>query len=95
MTVYIVAEIEVTDPDAYEKYKALAPATIEQYGGRYLARGGEITPHEGDWTPERIVILEFPSRDAAQRWGASPEYAPVVAIRHAASESRSIIVEGV
>jgi uncharacterized protein (DUF1330 family) len=95
MAVYIVADIEVNDPEAYEKYKALAPATIEQYGGKYLARGGEVTSHEGDWAPKRIIILEFPNREAAENWATSPEYAPVVAIRHAASESRSIMVDGV
>ena len=94
MAVYLVAEIEVKDWEAYEKYRALVPATIEQYGGKYLVRGGEVTPGEGDWSPERVVILEFPDRDAAQRWATSPEYAPVAEIRHRAAESRSFMVEG-
>ena len=94
MAVYIVADIEVKDWEAYEKYRALVSATIEQYGGKYLVRGGDITPGEGGWAPERVVILEFPSREAAQRWAASPEYAPVAEIRHRAADSRSFIVEG-
>ncbi len=95
MAVYSVAEITVKDPGAYAEYQAKVPATIEQYGGRYLVRGGEVTPREGGWNPGRIVILEFPDEDSLLRWASSPEYAPVAEIRHRAAETRSFSVQGV
>lgn len=95
MSVYLVADITVKDPELYEEYRKLVPAIIEQYGGRYVVRGGEVTPGEGGWAPDRIVILEFPSAERAQAWATSDEYAPVAAIRHRASDGRSFMVEGV
>ncbi len=95
MAVYSVAEITVKDPEAYAEYQAKVPATIEQYGGRYLVRGGEVTPREGGWNPGRIVILEFPDEGSLLRWASSPEYAPVAEIRHRAAETRSFSVQGV
>ena len=56
MTAYILVDCEVTDPARYEEYKALAPAAIARYGGRYLVRGGETVKLEGDWTPGRVVV---------------------------------------
>ena len=94
MAAYVIADVEVTDPAAYEEYRKLAPATIEKYGGKYLARGGETEVKEGGWTPARFVILEFPSMDQARRWYASPEYAPALDIRKRASNSTLILAEG-
>ena len=95
MSVYMIADIEIKDPEAYREYQALVPATIELYGDKYLVRGGEAMVVEGDWNPNRVVVLEFPDIEAAQRWAASPEYAPVAEIRHRAADSKAIIVEGV
>ncbi|MDA1258564.1 MAG: DUF1330 domain-containing protein [Chloroflexi bacterium] len=95
MAVYTVAEITVNDPEAYAEYQAKVPATIAQYGGRYLVRGGKVTPGEGGWSPTRIVILEFPDAESLQKWATSPEYAPVAEIRHRAADSKSFMVEGV
>ena len=74
MPAYVIVDCEVTDPERYEVYKELAPPAIAKYGGRYLVRGGDVTPLEGDWRPDRIVILEFPDVDTAKRFYASPEY---------------------
>ena len=95
MAVYSVSDITVKDPDAYKEYMALVPATIAQYGGRYLVRGGEVTAGEGGWNPGRIVILEFPDAEALQKWATSPEYAPVAEIRHRAADTKSFMVQGV
>ena len=96
MSVYTVAEITVKDPEAYAEYQAKVPATIEMYGGRYLVRGGNVTPGEGGWSPNgRIIILEFPDIESLQKWATSPEYAPVAEIRHRAADSKSFMVEGV
>jgi uncharacterized protein (DUF1330 family) len=94
MTVYVIADIEVNDRDAYAEYQKKVPAIIEKYGGRYLVRGGDVTVIEGEWQPSRIVVLEFPSQAELQRFAKSPEYAPVAAIRHRATKSNSFVVEG-
>ena len=94
MAAYVIADVEVTDATAYEEYRKLVPATIAQYGGKYLARGGATEVMEGGWTPARFVILEFPSLDQAKRWYASPEYAPALAIRKRASRSKLVFAEG-
>ncbi|HIF13077.1 MAG TPA: DUF1330 domain-containing protein [Dehalococcoidia bacterium] len=95
MSVYTVAEITIKDEEAYKEYQAKVPATIAQYGGRYLVRGGEVTTGEGGWNPGRIVILEFPDVEALQKWAISPEYAPVAEIRHRAADTKSFMVQGV
>lgn len=95
MTAYIVADIDVTDPAQYDKYKALAPAAIERYGGRYIARGGESAVLEGDWSPRRVVLLEFPTVEAAKRFHDSPEYRAARDVRAKAAKMNMIVVAGV
>lgn len=95
MAAYLIAEVEITDPKAYEEYRKIVPTTIAQYGGRYLVRGGAVEPKEGGWTPSRIVVLEFASMDQARKWYHSAEYAPALAIRTRAGKSKVILVEGV
>jgi uncharacterized protein (DUF1330 family) len=68
---------------------------LEPYGGRFLVRGGATEMIEGDWLPGRLVIIEFPSKDAAHRWYDSPEYQAIVGIRHEAATARIIVTEGV
>jgi uncharacterized protein (DUF1330 family) len=92
---YIIAEIEVTDPAAYEGYKKLTPDAIARYGGRFLVRGGTVESREGGWSPQRLVVVEFPSMDQARRFYESPEYAPALAIRKRASRSRLVIADGI
>jgi uncharacterized protein (DUF1330 family) len=94
MTAYVIVEIEVTDPVRYEEYKKLAPASIAAYGGRYLARGGRTEAFEGGWSPQRLVILEFPSLERAKEWIESPEYRDARQLRHLASHSRMVGIEG-
>ncbi len=95
MAAYVIAEVEVADAEAFERYRALVPGTIEQYGGRYLARGGTIMPLEGSWDPKRLVVLEFPSLDRAREWHDSEEYAEAKGIRQRSAKTRLIAVEGV
>ncbi len=94
MPVYMVLEIVVKDPSMYARYVKQAPAVIESYGGRYLARGGHITSLEGGWRPERIVILEFPSIERLEAWNRSPEYRKLAQLRAEATDSRAFVVEG-
>jgi uncharacterized protein (DUF1330 family) len=72
MAAYVISDVEMVDPELFEKYRALAPATIAQYGGRYLVRGGKIQTIEGDWKPKQIVIVEFPTMQRALEWYRSP-----------------------
>ncbi len=95
MPAYVIAEVDVTDPKAYEEYRKLVAPTIAQYGGRFLVRAGRVESMEGGWQPPRFVIVEFPSLQRAREWYRSPEYAPALALRLKASRSRLIIAEGV
>lgn len=94
MAAYIIVHIDVHDPVRYETYRAMAPASIRQYGGRYLTRGGAIEVLEGDWTPKRLVILEFPSMEQAKAFWDSPEYAAAKALRMATTTSEMVLLEG-
>lgn len=94
MPAYVINDMEVTDPVAFERYRELSPPTVARYGGRFLARGGATRALEGGWSPQRLVILEFPSVAHAQAWIDSPEYAPARALRQASARSRMIVSEG-
>jgi len=91
---YLVANVEVTDPAAYEEYRTKVPGTVAAYGGRYLARAGAAEVLEGDWSPKRFVILEFPSLGRLKAWYKSPEYQLLLEIRKRTARSSVIIVEG-
>jgi uncharacterized protein (DUF1330 family) len=95
MPAYFVAEIEITNPAGFEPYRAAVSATITQYGGRFLTRGGTAELIEGGPEPKRVVILEFSDAAAAKRWYNSPEYQKILPIRLANSTGRALIVEGV
>ena len=94
MSAYVVVNITVHDPEPYAQYRAMAPPTIAKYGGRYVARGGATEVMEGDWTPNRLVLLEFPDVAAARAWWDSPEYAPARALRQSCSDAQLVITEG-
>ncbi len=94
MAAYVIAEIEITDPEGYKAYTTVVPATIAQYGGRFLVRGGAAEVLEGDWPARRRVLLEFPSLEAARAWWDSPEYEKPKAMRRASSNGRLILLEG-
>ena len=91
---YVLAEIEITNPDGYKEYTTMVPATIRQYGGRFLVRGGNSQVLEGEWPQRRRVIIEFPSFEQARTWFDSPEYEKPPARRHANSNGRLLLLEG-
>ena len=94
MTAYVIFDIKVNNPDGYEDYKKLAPPAISKYGGKYIARGGEKKILEGDWNPERLVILEFENINNAKKWINSPEYEVARKLRHKYASSNVIVVQG-
>ena len=95
MAAYVIVQVAVNDPVRYENYKQMVPPSIEKYGGRFLVRGGKTHTLEGDWSPKRFVMVEFPSVDHAKAWWASPEYAEAKALRQATSDSMLIVAEGI
>jgi uncharacterized protein (DUF1330 family) len=92
---YVIGEVEVKDPVAYEAYRKGVLATIEKFGGRFLVRGGKAEGLEGAKPAGRLVILEFPSFEQAATWYRSADYAPLIKMRQGASTGRLILVEGV
>jgi uncharacterized protein (DUF1330 family) len=93
MPAYIIADIQVTDPVAYDHYRPLAAASIARFGGRFVVRGAKVELLEGQPMPERIVLIEFPDSDTARRWYRSDEYQSALKLRQAASRGRLILVE--
>ena len=94
MAAYVVLDIKVTDPERFNRYRELAPPAIAAYGGKYLARGGKTEVLEGDWVPNRIVVLEFPTPEQAKQWLESPESREARALRHLAATTNAIVVQG-
>lgn len=94
MAGYVIADVDVTDPDLFAEYRKLVSATVEQFGGKYLVRGGESEVVEGDRTPHRTVVIEFESFERAREWYHSDEYAPALKMRLDSANSSVIIVDG-
>jgi uncharacterized protein (DUF1330 family) len=95
MSAYIVVQVVVHNPEAYEEYRKRVPAILALYDGKFLVRGGKVETLEGDWLPQRFVLLEFPTVERAKEWHASPEYQAIVGIRYANSDGQMIVVQGV
>lgn len=93
MSTYVIAEIEVTDPDGYAEYAPLANASVLRHGGRFVVRGGPAEIIEGDWSG-RMVVLEFESLEAARAWYDSDDYQACLPLRLQNSKGRMIAVEG-
>jgi uncharacterized protein (DUF1330 family) len=91
---YVIAEVDVTDPDAYKKYAEKVPATVAVFDGHYLVRGGKIQEVEGE-VPKRIVVIAFDSVEKARAWEYSSAYEAIKPIRHSSAKSRIFIVEGI
>ena len=95
MPAYLISDLTVLEGEVFQTYRTRAAEAIAKFGGRYLARGGEIRTVEGDWTPRNVVIVEFPSLEHAQAWYGSPEYASALQVRDTALTRKMIFVDGV
>ena len=95
MPAYIIVQVEVTDPETFETYRGQVAPILEQYGGEFLVRGGDMEVLEGEWPVPRCVVLKFPSMEQAKTWWASPEYEGPKALRQASANTNMIVVEGV
>ncbi len=90
---YIVVDAKSSDPLAMARYRELAQVAVANYGGRYLVRGGDYQELEGEWQPQRLVVLEFPSMDLARKFYDSPEYLAARAARAGVSNFDMVLVE--
>lgn len=95
MPAYVIVEITVEDTETYEEYKKLTPATIEAFNGRFVVRGAKTECLEGDWNPQRMVVLEFPSVEKAKSWWDSSTYSEAKKLRQRSAKTKMIVVEGV
>jgi uncharacterized protein (DUF1330 family) len=95
MSVYLVAMVRVDDPETYKEYTARTPAIISKHGGRFLVRGGQVETVEGPAFDQRLVVIEFPSREAYWAFYRSPEYQEAMAFRQPSSEATFLLAEGV
>lgn len=95
MPAYVIADVTVTDAATMDEYRKLVPGSIAPFGGRFIVRGGAISPVEGDWKPKRLVVIEFPSMADARRWYDSEEYREPKAMRLRAGLTNMVMVEGV
>lgn len=95
MAAYVFAQLNIHDPEGFQRYREKVPAVIEQYGGRYLVRGGETFPLEGELSAPRLVIIEFADRETAKAWYSSPEYQEILPLRLNAAQGTAVIVDGI
>ena len=94
MSAYVITDVEITDARLYGQFVERVTGTIETHGGKFVARGGEIEVRQGDWTPERLAILEFDNLQQIRAWLESPEYTALDDIRSRSSNINMVIVEG-
>ena len=94
MAAYVIANIDVKDPDGYAGYSKLARPAIEKYGGKAIVRNGQVDVKEGSWVPRRLVILQFESLEQARKFYDSPEYREARAVREKYSTADFLIIEG-
>lgn len=95
MAAYVITDIDITDPVGYEEYRKLAAPTMGAYGGKFVVRGGRVEELEGEWSPKRLIVVEFESFEQAKRWYASQEYRVAKSVRERTAITNMILVEGV
>lgn len=95
MSAYAILDLEVFDKEKFKEYQNIAPKIIKKYGGKIVVLGGESIIQEGEWIPQRIVIVEFPSYEIAKEWSNSEEYQKAIELRKKGAKTNAIIVNGV
>jgi len=92
MAAYVIAEHKITDASKFDEYKTKVGPMMAKYGGRYLTRGDNLKlPEGGHWTPERVVIVEFPDMASLNAWYTSPEYQPLIALRKSCTSDQDMM----
>jgi uncharacterized protein (DUF1330 family) len=96
VTAFVISDVVGLNPDLLTRYRTLAKESIALYGGRYLTNAGNTIDHvEGDWTPQNIVVLQFPSMQRAREWYRSPEYGEALVVRRTALRRNLVFVAGI
>jgi uncharacterized protein (DUF1330 family) len=95
MPAYLIVDLEIIDPGAWASYRSAVTAVVQKHGGEYLVRGGATRVIEGDWDPQRIVVVRFPNQVALNAFWDDPEYQPLKELRQRAARAKIIAVEGV
>jgi uncharacterized protein (DUF1330 family) len=95
MAAYFVVDLDVTDTAGLEEYRRVVPAVLAKYGGRYLARGGAFEVLEGQWSPKRLTLIEFPSSARAKEFYNSKDYQAIIGLRQKAAKTNLVLVEGI
>ena len=95
MSAYVIVDIEIFDPAGFAAYRQAVVPLVEKYGGKYIAASDRVETLEGDWSPKRIVMIEFPSMDRAKECFGCEEYREPRKMRHRTANSKIILIEGV
>lgn len=95
MAGFVIIDVEITDAERYGDFMEEVTATVEAYGGKFVVRGGTFDVIEGDWTPNRLAVLEFATVEDSRAWLDSPEYNALNEIRTSSSNINMVVVEGV
>ena len=95
MSAYIIVDVTVTDAEKMAKYREWSTKAMQEHGAEVLVRGGEFEVLEGPWTPSRLVLLKFASRDAAKAFYTSQTYSHARTLREGAGVMRMVVVDGV
>ncbi|WP_192349820.1 DUF1330 domain-containing protein [Algoriphagus sp. Y33] len=93
MPAFVIVEVDITDPEKYNEYKELTPATISPFGGKFVLRGNPVTVLEGDWNHERLVMLQFPTKEKAEAWYNSDDYQHAKSVRSGAANAKFLLIE--
>jgi uncharacterized protein (DUF1330 family) len=93
MTAYVIAMMRVNDAQTYREYTSRTPPTVKRHGGKFLTRGEAVTTLEGEQYRDRMVILEFPSKQHVEAWLSDPNYQEAMVFRHASSIMHRLLVQ--
>ena len=93
MSAFVIAEINIKDPEKYNSYKELTPATVSAFGGKFVLRGKPVKVLEGEFKYQRLIMLEFPSKEKAEAWYNSEEYQHAISLRDDAATANFLLVE--
>jgi uncharacterized protein (DUF1330 family) len=94
MPAYLICDVSVHNREKLVEYLELAKGTVELFGGKYLAQAGDFSVFEGDWSPQTIVVVEFPTTEAAREWHQSESYAPALKVKPQAMIRKMLLVQG-
>ena len=95
MAAYVIVQEDIKDEAMFDQYRKQVVPTITAHGGKFIVRGGKFTVVEGSWPMPRLVVIEFPSRQAAETWYRSPEYQKILPLRLKSGTGNFVIVDGV